>query len=185
MGTLAKVMPITILYTFLCIKWLDKSEKLPVGQTRVLRAVHYPQFLLCLFWLWTFTRLENTFLTRNVFSQVGQQCQTGLNEIILSYISFEVIFFLESHLFQIKWAHQRWSSVTIKVTATTALLVDVLILISPSSSPLISSADHWEGVYWSYLCHGFFLEYVDIPDFCIVEQPTSAIPLPLLSSCLT
>lgn len=38
------------------------------------------------------------------------------------------------------------------------LLVDVLILISPSSSPFISHADLWESVFWSYLCHGFSLE---------------------------
>lgn len=85
-------MPIAFSCVFLCIKQLDKNENLPAGQTRMLVVVHWPQFLLCLFWLWTFARLESPFLTGNVFSQVGQQCQTDLKEVVLSYISFEVIF---------------------------------------------------------------------------------------------
>lgn len=78
-------MPRVFLYIFLCTKWLDKNEKLSVEQTRVLTVVHYPQFLLCLFWLWTLLWLESPFLAGNVFSQVGQQCQTDLKEVILSH----------------------------------------------------------------------------------------------------
>lgn len=73
----------------------------------------------CLFWLWTLIWLESPFLAGNVCSQVGQQCQTDLKEVVLSYVSFEVcfcfvFFFLECDLFQMKWGNQRWSSVTVK-----------------------------------------------------------------------
>lgn len=146
-------------------------------------VVHWPQFLPCLFWLWTFTRLESPFLAGNVFSQVGQQCQTDLKEVVLSYISFEVIFFA------LKVACFKWSE---------AIRDDLLALSKwqpPHCSPcgcsdfnftFISSADLWGVVYWSYLCHRFSLEkHFDIADFWIVEQSTSATPLPLSSSCLT
>lgn len=49
LDALAKVMPRVFFYILLCTKRLDKNEKLSVEQTRVLTVVHYPRFLLSVY----------------------------------------------------------------------------------------------------------------------------------------
>lgn len=138
-------MPRVFLYIPLCTKRLDKNEKLPVGQAGVLTVGHYPVSSLRLFWLWTVIWLERPFLTGNVFPQAGQQCQTDLQEAVLSYISFG-FFFLEYYSSQSKWGRRRWCLFTISYNTAVSGCSGLV-------APQVLTALYLICIYWAYLQH--------------------------------
>lgn len=145
LDALAEVMPRVFLYIPLCTKRLDKNEKLPVGQAGVLTVGHYPVSSLRLFWLWTVIWLERPFLTGNVFPQAGQQCQTDLQEAVLSYISFG-FFFLEYYSLQSKWGRRRWCLFTISYNTAVSGCSSLV-------APQVLTALYLICIYWAYLQH--------------------------------
>lgn len=153
------------LYLFLCTKWLDKNEKLSVEQTRVLTIVHYPPFLLSVY----FDYEPSSLPTRN--SIPHWECfftsRTTMSDWPKGGCS--LLRFLWGFFFPWMWLvsnEVRPSEMIFchcQATATTLLCEWPFWFFL--SSPYTSPADHRESVYWAYFQRGLFPGVLWYPRF--------------------
>lgn len=124
-------MPKVFLYVFFVYKTIGEKWKTFCRTEKSTHGCPLPPVSShCLFWLSTLLWLESPFLAGNVFSQVGQQCQTDLKEVVLSHISLDYFFF-PSNVTCSKWSDVTRDDLLLLSSNIyhIAVLVDNLILL--------------------------------------------------------